>query len=126
MPDPNFIILYVDNPTTSATFYAGLLGRPAIDASPNFAMFALDSGVMLGLWSSHTVEPAATMTGGGTEIGFPVQGDEQVDACHADWGKRGLPILQAPVKMDFGYTFVAQDPDGHRLRVFAPGDRGAA
>jgi hypothetical protein len=23
--------------------------------------------------------------------------------------------------MDFGYTFVALDPDKHRLRVFAPG-----
>jgi len=22
--------------------------------------------------------------------------------------------------MDFGFTFVALDPDGHRLRVFAP------
>jgi hypothetical protein len=25
-----------------------------------------------------------------------------------------------PTKMDFGTTFVALDPDGHRLRVFAP------
>jgi hypothetical protein len=24
------------------------------------------------------------------------------------------------VQMDFGYTFVAADPDGHRLRVFVP------
>jgi len=23
--------------------------------------------------------------------------------------------------MDFGYTFVVADPDGHRLRVFVPG-----
>ena len=23
--------------------------------------------------------------------------------------------------MDFGHTFVAADPDGHRLRVFVPG-----
>jgi hypothetical protein len=25
--------------------------------------------------------------------------------------------------MDFGYTFVALDPDGHRLRVYAPAER---
>jgi hypothetical protein len=25
-----------------------------------------------------------------------------------------------PVQMDFGTTFVATDPDGHRLRVFVP------
>jgi hypothetical protein len=24
------------------------------------------------------------------------------------------------VQMDFGVTFVATDPDGHRLRVFVP------
>ena len=52
---------------------------------------------------------------GGFEI---VRAD--VDAQHVDWRKRGLPIAQAPTTMDFGRTFVALDPDGHRLRVFAP------
>jgi len=28
-------------------------------------------------------------------------------------------VAQKPVDMDFGHTFVALDPDGHRLRVFA-------
>ena len=28
--------------------------------------------------------------------------------------------------MDFGRTFVALDPDGHRLRVFAPREEPAA
>ncbi|WP_277425783.1 hypothetical protein [Lysobacter enzymogenes] len=39
---------------------------------------------------------------------------------HADWRGRGWPIVQAPVELDFGRTFVALDPDGHRLRVFSP------
>jgi predicted enzyme related to lactoylglutathione lyase len=112
----NFVILYVDNPTASAAFYADLLGRPPVEASPTFAMFAMDSGVMLGLWSRHTVAPAAT-AGGGTEIAFIVP---DVDAVHADWSARGLTIVQAPTSMDFGYTFVALDTDGHRLRVFNP------
>jgi hypothetical protein len=38
----------------------------------------------------------------------------------ADWKKRGLNILQEPVQMDFGTTFVATDPEGRRLRVFVP------
>ena len=37
-----------------------------------------------------------------------------------EWGGRKLTVAQAPVEMDFGYTFVALDPDQHRLRVFAP------
>ena len=113
----NFVILYVDSPAASAAFYADLLGRAPVEASPTFAMLAMDSGFMLGLWSRHTVAPAATATGGGAEIAFIVP---DVDAVHADWSARGLTIAQAPTSMDFGYTFVALDPDGHRLRVFTP------
>ncbi|RKH01623.1 drug:proton antiporter [Corallococcus sp. CA053C] len=121
MADPNFVLLYVDSPSASATFYAGLLGKPPVEASPTFAMFALSSGVMLGLWSKHTVEPAAKATGGGAELAFTVEDAAAVRAMHADWSGRGLPIAQAPTDLDFGHTFVALDPDGHRLRVFAPG-----
>ena len=31
----------------------------------------------------------------------------------------GFPIALEPTTLDFGYTFVATDPDGHRLRVCA-------
>ena len=123
MTDPNFIILYVDNPAISAAFYADLLDRQAEQLSPSFAMIALGSGVNLGLWAKHVVEPTATATGGGAEIAIEVSGDQVVTDLHADWSRRGIPVLQAPVSMVFGRTFVVQDPDGHRLRVIAP--RGA-
>ena len=116
MPDLSFVILYVDSPEKSIAFYQERLGRPPVEASPTFAMFAMESGVMLGLWSRHGVEPKASPPGG-SEICFTV-GD--VDAVHADWVKRGLTVIQAPTDMDFGRTFVAADPDGHRLRVFRP------
>ena len=119
MATPNFVILYVDNPISSAAFYARLLDRPALETSPTFAMFSLHDGVMLGLWSRHGVEPKASPPGG-SEICFTV-GD--VDAVHADWVKRGLTVIQPPTDMDFGRTFVAADPDGHRLRVFRPAAR---
>ena len=120
MMDPNFVILYVDSPRSSTDFYAELLGKPPVEASPTFAMFALDSGVMLGLWSRATVAPAAAAQPGSSEIAFTAAGPAQVDATHADWRKRGLTVVQPPTDMDFGRTFVALDPDGHRLRVFAP------
>ena len=120
MTDPNFILLYVDNPTASAAFYSELLGHPPVEASPTFVMFALSSGVMLGLWSRHTVEPAAAARGGGSELAFTVANADAVHAMHKDWSQRGLTIAQKPTDMDFGHTFVALDPDGHRLRVFAP------
>lgn len=120
MTDPNFIILYVANPTASAAFYADLLGKPPVDASPTFAMFSLTAGTMLGLWAAHTVEPAANPVGG-AELAISVEGDDTVRAMHTEWRGKGLPIAQPPTAMDFGFTFVALDPDGHRLRVFAPG-----
>jgi len=95
-----------------------------MESSPSFVMFALDSGVMLGLWSKHTVEPAVPKIplGGSGELAFSVADANAVKAMHAEWSQRGLEILQQPVRMDFGYTFTAIDPDGHRLRVFAPCD----
>ena len=43
-----------------------------------------------------------------------------VDAIHSDWLHRGVQIAQNPTDLDFGHAFLALDPDGHRLRVFAP------
>jgi len=120
MLDANFILLYVESPAASARFYAGLLGSDPAEESPTFAMFRLPSGAMLGLWSRHTVEPAAQAAGGGAEIATVVPTPEAVDAACRDWHGRGIAILQPPTDLDFGRTFVALDPDGHRLRVFCP------
>ena len=117
MHDLSLVLLLVDSPAASAAFYADLLGRAPVEASPTFAMFAMPSGAGLGLWSHHTVEPAPGGGAGAAELAFAVP---DVDAVHADWAARGLRIAQAPVDLDFGRSFVALDPDGHRLRVFAP------
>jgi catechol 2,3-dioxygenase-like lactoylglutathione lyase family enzyme len=121
MANFSFVLLYVENPPASASFYADLLGRPIVDSSPTFAMLPMSDGVMLGLWLRGTVEPAATAQAGASEIAFTVEDVAAVKTTFADWKQRGLPILQEPVQMDFGHTFVAADPDGHRLRVFVPG-----
>ena len=118
MLDPNLIILYVTHPETSAAFYAGLLVHEPLEVSPDFAMLSLSSGVMLGLWARHTVLPEALISGGGSELVFAMPDKSSVDAMFADWSARGLPIAQTPTALDFGYTFVALDPDQHRLRVF--------
>lgn len=118
MATPNFVILYVDQPLESGAFYSALLGRQPVESSPTFVLFVLDAGFKLGLWSRHTVEPAAAASGGGAEIVFALDAPDAIDAAHADWSGRGLNILQMPTDMDFGRTFVALDPDNHRLRVY--------
>ncbi|MEX5556787.1 VOC family protein [Pseudomonas rhodesiae] len=114
----HYFLLYVDSPATSANFYSRLLDKPPVELNPTFALFILDNGVKLGLWSRHTVEPAATLTGGGAEVGLSLADKTAVDTLHAQWSARGVTIIQSPTAADFGYTFVAQDLDGHRLRAF--------
>ncbi|HCK01480.1 MAG TPA: drug:proton antiporter [Serratia grimesii] len=118
MTTPNMTLLYVDNPEKSAAFYRRLLGLAPVELSPTFALFVLSNGFKLAMWSKHTVEPAATVTGGGGEIGFMYEESQQVDALYQQWHEQGLEIIQPPVTLDFGYSFVAIDPDGHRLRVY--------
>lgn len=120
MPTLNFMLLHDADPEASAAFYHALLGLPIVDSSPGFAMLPLRDGVMLGLWRRDTVEPASTGDGGASELAFVVDDAAAVEATHADWRQRGLAIVQAPTAMSFGTTFTALDPDGHRLRVFAP------
>jgi len=119
---PNFLLFYVASPVESAAFYARILGREPIEASPGFALFALDSGLKLGLWVRTGVEPAVNGVAqhASGELAFAVPDVAAVQAAHQAWLALGIPMLQAPTQMDFGLTFTAVDPDGHRLRVFTP------
>lgn len=111
------VILLVADPARSASFYRELLGIEPAEQSPTFAMFPLPSGVALGLWSSATTSPPVTGSAGASELCFI---EEDVDGVHESWVQRGIPIAQSPTDLDFGRTFVALDPDGHRVRVFRP------
>src|SRR5437763_9707060 len=117
MLTPNYTILYVDAPEASARLYARLLDAQPVEASPTFQLFALENGRILGLWTRSGVKPAADFHGSGSELAFRVADEAEVDALHAKWRECGLRILQAPVRLDFGYTFCGADPDGHRIRV---------
>ncbi|ELQ6135137.1 drug:proton antiporter [Cronobacter dublinensis] len=113
-------ILYVHNVLKSVEFYANLLGAQPVEKQPTFALFVLDNGFKLGLWSCYTVEPVvnqrAPVPAG--EIVFKVQAREEVDHFYALWCmERQATVIQSPVELDFGYTFTVVDPDGHRLRV---------
>lgn len=118
MARPALVLLYVSDVAASAAFYTALLGREPVEQSLGFAMLPLAGEMMLGLWKRTGVVPEAGNPGGG-EIDFAVDDAAAVDATCAEWKKAGRRIAQEPCDMDFGRTFVALDPDGHRLRVLA-------
>jgi predicted enzyme related to lactoylglutathione lyase len=119
MADFNLVVLYVEDAQASSTFYQTLLECPVAQSSPKFVLLPLGSGAMLGLWQKDAVEPPSSSQAGSSEISWAAANAEAVRATFEAWTRRGARIAQPPTAMPFGYTFVALDPDGHRLRVLA-------
>lgn len=115
----NYILLAVADPIKSASFYSSLLSIEPVEKAPTFVLYVLPNGMKLGLWVKDEIEPTPLPVGG-VEITFSEDDAAAVRATFVDW-KAKARIVQQLVAMDFGFTFVAEDPDGHRLRVFAPG-----
>ena len=115
---PTMTILYVESARRSAAFYASLCDCEPVELQDTFGLFCLPNGMRLGLWSRAGVAPAANQSAGATELCFALDTNHAVDEALAHWKKRDITIIQQPVRMDFGYTFTALDPDGHRLRVY--------
>ncbi|MGR7996926.1 VOC family protein [Xanthobacter sp. ZOL 2024] len=84
-----------------------------------FSVFALADNFAVGLQSKHTIDPKPPAAFGGFELSFSNATNEQVDDTYREWKSKGINIVLEPTMLDFGYTFVASDPDGHRLRVCA-------
>jgi predicted enzyme related to lactoylglutathione lyase len=121
VPKLGFVLLFVENPLQSSAFYCQIFNQKPIEESPTFVMFALTNGVMLGLWSHKTAEPTVIAKAGGSEIAFSY---DDVDELYKKWTELDIPMLQAPTDMDFGRTFVALDPDGHRIRIYHLKEQG--
>lgn len=118
-PVYDWTLLAVADPLKSADLYAKIFGVAPADKAQTFSMFVLPSGMKIGLWLKDDVEPKATAAGG-FEMSFTEPDRDAVAARAEAFRKLGLKILQEPTDMDFGFTFTAADPDGHRLRVFSP------
>lgn len=116
----SFVLFFVQDPLKSAAFYRRLLGIEPVESSPTFVLFALGQGSRLGLWSRTTARPPVKAEGGSCEICFSKESTAQVEALYTQWKQMGVIMAQEPIAMDgMSRTFVALDPDGHRIRVLA-------
>ena len=121
---PNSVILYVSDVAASAEFYRTVLEADPLEAFEGFAVLALTDSVVLGLQAADQIDPAPEHPGGGSELSLSDVDRATVDAIYAAWTAAGVTIALEPTELDFGYTFVATDPDGHRLRVCATDTTG--
>lgn len=116
---PNSIILYVSDVEKSTRFYTRLLNTEPVEQYSEFSVFALTNDMILGLQAKSGIDPAPQPHIGGTEICMSDVSNREVDEIFRKWSELGVEIIMKPAMLDFGYTFVATDPDGHRLRVCA-------
>ncbi|EMO4164299.1 VOC family protein [Morganella morganii] len=116
---PNSIILYVSDVEKSTRFYTRLLNTEPVEQYSEFSVFALTDDMILGLQAKSGIDPAPQPHIGGTEICMSDVSNREVDEIFRKWSELGVEIIMKPAMLDFGYTFVATDPDGHRLRVCA-------
>ena len=118
--EPTAVVLYVDNLAISSQFYQDLLGIKSEEASPTFHTFTLSNGMGLGLKAPHAVEAPVAKSGSG-ELAFTLDNNKKVDALFAAWKEKKINMALPPTIVPYGYTFVALDPDGNRLRVISLG-----
>lgn len=116
---PNSIILYVSDVEESTRFYTRLLNAEPVEQYSEFSVFALSDDMILGLQAKSGIDPAPQPHIGGTEICMSDISNREIDEIFRKWSELGVEIIMKPAMLDFGYTFVATDPDGHRLRVCA-------
>ncbi len=124
--EPKFFLFYVEDIDTSVAFYTDLLGITPQRPSPVFASFHLPSGVYFELKTRASASPAIGAAAGTVDICFAAGTREDVEQQCAGWRERGMRIALAPTDEVYGYTFVALDPDGHRLRVIFDPNGSAA
>jgi catechol-2,3-dioxygenase len=114
--EPNVIVLYVDNLEISSQFYQDLLGKPPEESSETFHSFGLANGMSIGLKSKHAPIPGIEKNSNG-ELAFIVDNKKMLETLFESWQEKEINIVNAPSEVSYGYTFLAEDPDGTRLRV---------
>lgn len=117
---PNLLLLYVKNPLGSALFYEKIFSIKPIISFPTYVAFSFENGFTVSLWSTQAKNFVSEGTGHRTELSFMVSNEQMVHTLREKWVKFGVTIEQDLHEAVFGLTFVALDPDGHRIRVCIP------
>ena len=121
MHTPNLVIFYVENPQKSSRFYEQIFARSPVDFYPSWVSFTFENGLHFGLWSNKAINFISGGVGHRSEFSFMVANEKIVQDLYDKWKMLDIFIEQEIHQAVFGLTFVALDPDGHRIRVCVPG-----
>ena len=120
MLTPNLLLFYVKSPLESALFYEKIFSIKPVAAFPTYVAFSFANGFTFSLWSIQAENFVSGGVGHRAELSFMVQDEQAVRELRKKWGEFGAVIEQDLHEAVFGLTFVALDPDGHRIRVCMP------
>lgn len=113
------IVLYVEDVQLSMSFYERVFECQPKLLSPTFAVVEFAENVKITLKQADALTPSSQVRGGGTELSIPATSRIELDNLFEQWKKLSVVFAQEREKSVYGVNFVALDPDGHRLRVFA-------
>lgn len=120
MLNPNLVLFYVKDPIESAAFYEKIFEQQPVAAFPTYVAFRFSNDFTFSLWSTQAKDFVSLGSGNRSELAFMVSDENKVRSLRDRWGKLGVVIEQDLHEAVFGLTFVALDPDGHRIRVCIP------
>ncbi len=117
MQIPNLMLFYVKNPLDSALFYEKIFASNPVAAHPSYVAFSFENGFHFSLWSTQATNFVSDGTGHRSELAFMLHDEQTLHDTYKRWREHGVPLEQDLHEAVFGLTFVALDPDGHRIRV---------
>jgi catechol 2,3-dioxygenase-like lactoylglutathione lyase family enzyme len=110
-------VLYVEDIDISRKFYSDIFECEGVVLSPTFVSFPF-GGALIELKQRAQALPPTQTTGGGTELSLSVEDPKTLRIIYELWEAKKVKLIQDLTELVFGITFVAVDPDGHRIRVF--------
>ena len=115
-PKPNLQLLYVTDIQRSTARYRRWFAADPVFASPRYVAFSAGGEALFALWSGGDAPHADVPRF--VETGIMLASDAEVDQLYQAWrADPDLRIAQPPSTEVYGRTFLALDPDGHRIRV---------
>lgn len=115
-PKPNLQLIYVSDIKQSTSFYETIFNSKPVFSSPRYVAFSVGSEAFFAIWTGGTTPDISIPRF--SEIGIMLPSNEAVDQLFEEWAKNpDIKIIREPHDEVFGRTFLAQDPDGHIIRV---------
>lgn len=113
---PNLQLVYVSDIERSTTFYKTIFNAEPLFSSPRYVAFSAGGEALFAIWTGGQ-KPDATAPRF-SEIGIMLPSGEDVLGLFEVWRQNpDIKIVREPYSEVFGLTFLAEDPDGHIIRV---------